>query len=88
MRHKNEIELQAERRVANAAFGFLSLSVFLKESSVGNLLRLDRLKGPMAVSRTDTHTQTERQIDRHMCVCVCAVGQVSNKTTRRSFYAN
>lgn len=24
MRHKNEIELQAERRVANAAFGFLS----------------------------------------------------------------
>lgn len=71
MRHKNEIELQAERRVANAAFGFLSL--FLKESSEGNLLRLDRLKGPMAVSRTDTHThtQTARQIDRHMCVCLC-----------------
>lgn len=28
MRHKNEIELQAERRVANAAFGFLSLCLF------------------------------------------------------------
>lgn len=25
MRHKNEIELQAERRVANVAFGFLYL---------------------------------------------------------------
>lgn len=75
MRHKNEIELQAERRVANAAFGFLSLSVsvFLKESSEGNLLRLDRLKGPMAVSRTDTHTH--RQIDRHMCVCLCVCGR-------------
>lgn len=29
MRHKNEIELQAERRVANAAFGFLSLCLCL-----------------------------------------------------------
>lgn len=71
MRHKNEIELQAERRVANAAFGFLSLSVsvFLKESSEGNLLRLDRLKGPMAVSRT--HTDTVRQIGRQTYVCLC-----------------